>query len=113
MNRKKANILMAYAFHVVFIVMSFLMMEHHYDGLQKIFFVLGSIYLIYWIIGSWKNYMPWSVYVHFAVGTLAQILLNCSGVIPQDSGWFSGLGQFVYVIFLVEIFGQTLFYIQI
>ena len=105
MNRKKANVLIAYAFHIVFIVMSFLMMQHYYDTLQTIFFVLGSIYLIYWIIGNRKNYMPWSVYVHFTVGTLLQILLNISGVIPQDGGWFSGLGQLLYVIFLV---GYTL-----
>jgi hypothetical protein len=105
MNRKKANILMAYVFHVVFIVMSFLMMQHYYDRLQTIFCVLGSIYLIYWIIGNRKNYMSWSVYVHFTVGTLVQILLNSSGVIPEDSDWFSGLGQLIYVIFLV---GHTL-----
>ena len=105
MNRKKANILMAYVFHVVFIVMSFLMMQHYYDWLQTIFCVLGSIYLIYWIIGNRKNYMSWSVYVHFTVGTLVQILLNSSGVIPEDSDWFSGLGQIIYVIFLV---GHTL-----
>ena len=105
MNRKKANILMAYVFHVVFIVMSFLMMQHYYDRLQTIFCVLGSIYLIYWIIGNRKNYMSWSVYVHFTVGTLVQILLNSSGVIPKDSDWFSGLGQLIYVIFLV---GHTL-----
>ena len=49
--------------------------------------------------------MPWSVYVHFTVGTLLQILLNISGVIPQDGGWFSGLGQLLYVIFWV---GYTL-----
>jgi len=105
MNRKKANILMAYVFHVVFRVMSFLMMQHYYDRLQTIFCVLGSIYLIYWIIGNRKNYMSWSVYVHFTVGTLVQILLNSSGVIPEDSDWFSGLGQLIYVIFLV---GHTL-----
>ena len=101
MNRKKADILMAYAFHVVFIIMSFWLMQHHYDTLQTIFCVLGSIYLIYWIVGNRKNYMPWSVYVHFTVGALAQILLNSSGVIPKDSGWFSGLGQLLYVVFLV------------
>ncbi len=105
MNRKKANILIAYAFHVVSIVMSFLMMRHYYDRLQTIFCVLGSMYLFYWLIDNRKNYMPWSVYVHFTVGTLVQILLNSSGVIPKDSGWFSGLGQLLYVIFLV---GHTL-----
>ena len=105
MNRKKANILMVYAFHAIFIVMSFLLMQHYYDTLQTLFCILGSIYLIYWIIGNRENYMPWSVYVHFTVGALLQILLNCSGMIPKDGGWFSGLGQLLYIIFLV---GQTL-----
>ena len=105
MDRKKANILMAYAFHVVFIVMSFLMMQYYYDPLQTTFCILGSVYLIYWIIGNRNNYMPWSVYVHFTVGTVMQILLNSSGVIPKDSGWFPGLGQLLYVIIFV---GHTL-----
>ena len=96
---------MVYAFHAIFIVMSFLLMQHYYDTLQTLFCILGSIYLIYWIIGNRENYMPWSVYVHFTVGALLQILLNCSGMIPKDGGWFSGLGQLLYIIFLV---GQTL-----
>lgn len=105
LNRKKTNIIIAYAFHVVFIVMSFLLMQDYYDTLQIIFCILGSIYLICWIIGNRKNYMPWSVYVHFTVGTIVQILLHASGVIPKDGGWFSGLGQLLYIIFLV---GHTL-----
>jgi hypothetical protein len=100
MNRKKANILIAYAFHIAFIVMSFLLMHHYYDTLQTIFCILGSIYLCYWIIANIENYMPWSVYVHFTVGTLIQILLNIIGVIPKDGGWCSGLGQLLYIIFL-------------
>ena len=60
---------------------------------------------IYWIISNRKTYMPWSVYVHFVVGSLVQILLNNSGIILKDSGWFSGLGQFFYIIFLI---GHTL-----
>ena len=100
MNRNNVNILVAYAFHIVFIVMSFLLMRHYYDTLQTMFFILGSIYLIYWMIGNRKKYMQWSVYVHFTVGALVQILLNSSGVIPKDGGWFSGLGQLLYVIFL-------------
>ena len=105
MNKKSMNILIVYAFHVVFIVMSFLMMQHYYDGLQIVFWVLGSIYLIYWIISNRETYMPWSVYVHFVVGSLVQILLNNSGIILKDSGLFSGLGQFFYIIFLI---GHTL-----
>jgi hypothetical protein len=101
MNRKKANILIAYAFHIAFIVMSFLLMHHYYDMLHTIFCFLGSIYLYYWIITNKKNYMPWSVYIHFTVGTLIQILLNIIGVIPKDGGWLSGLGQLMYIIFLV------------
>ncbi len=45
--------------------------------------------------------MPWSVYFHFGVGALIQILLNECGIIPEDGGWFSGLGQFFYVIFVI------------
>lgn len=77
------------------------MMHSYYDTLQIIFLVLGILYLIYWIVCNRKSYMPWSVYFHFGVGALIQILLNECGIIPEDGGWFSGLGQFFYVIFVI------------
>ena len=64
MNRKNANILMAYAFHVIFVVMSFLMMQHYYDGLQTIFLAFGSIYLIYWIISNRKKRVCQTKFAH-------------------------------------------------
>lgn len=100
MNRNVSKILIVYVFHIICIVMSFWLMQYQYDTLQTIFFVFGGLYLVYWIISNRKRYMPWSVYVHFIIGTIIQIMLNISGVIPEDSGWFSGLGQLLYTIFL-------------
>ena len=105
MNKKCVNILIAHMFNIVLIVMSILMMKHYYDDLQIIFCFLGSIYLVYWIISNRKSYMSWSVYVHLVVGVVAQVLLNGYGIIPKDGGWFPGLGQFFYIIFLL---GYTL-----
>ena len=101
MNQKKLHILIAYLFNAVLIVLSFLMMQSYYDSLQIIFLILSVLYIVYWIISSRKNYMPWVVYINFGVGVLAQILLNCCGIIPKDGGWFSGLGQYFYVVFVV------------
>ena len=101
MNKKSVNILISYVFHSVFIIMSFLMMQDDCARLLTLFLLLGGIYLISWIIGNRKKYMPWSVYVHFIVGVLVQILLNKSGIIPKDGGLFEGLGQFFYIVFLI------------
>lgn len=101
MNKKMIHIVTAYLFHFILIVMSFFMMRSYYNTLQIIFMVLGILYLIYWIVCNRKSYMPWSVYLHFVVGVLIEILLNESGIIPEDGGWFSGLGQFFYVIFVI------------
>ena len=101
MNKKSVNILISYVFHSVFIIMSFLMMQDDCARLLTLFLLLGGIYLISWIIGNRKKYMPWSVYVHFIVGVLVQILLNKSGIIPKDGGLCEGLGQFFYIVFLI------------
>lgn len=101
MNKKSIHILIAYIFNIMFIVMSLLMMRSYYDSLQIAFIVLGVFYIIYWIICSRKGYMPWSVYLNFLAGVLAQVLLNRFGIIPEDSGLFSGLGQFFYVLFVI------------
>ena len=98
---KKIHVMIAYTFHIVLIVMSFAMMQSYYDALQISFLVLGCLYFIYWIIFNRKSYMPWDVYVHFGIGVFAQILLNCCEIIPKDGGWFSGLGQFFYIVFVV------------
>lgn len=101
MNKKSIHILIAYIFNIMFIVMSLLMMRSYYDSLQIAFIVLGVFYIIYWIICSRKSYMPWSVYLNFLAGVLAQVLLNRFGIIPEDSGLFSGLGQFFYVLLVI------------
>ena len=101
MNKKSIHILIAYIFNIMFIVMSLLMMRSYYDSLQIAFIVLGVFYIIYWIICSRKSYMPWSVYLNFLAGILAQVLLNRFGIIPEDSGLFSGLGQFFYVLLVI------------
>lgn len=101
MTKKCTNIILAYIFNVLFIVMSFLMMESDYDVLQGTFLIVSSVYLIYWIVLNRKSYMPWAVYAHFVVGVAVQTALNYFGVIPKDGGWFSGLGQFIYIIILL------------
>ena len=100
MSRKKLHILIAYMFHIIFIVLGFLMMRSYYNSLQIIFLISGGLYIIYWIVCSRKNYMPWAVYMNFGIGALLQVLLNECGIIPEDGGWFPGLGQFFYIIFV-------------
>ncbi|MBQ4522904.1 MAG: hypothetical protein IJA10_08120 [Lachnospiraceae bacterium] len=101
MKDKILHIIIAYVFHIVFIVMSFAMMQHYHDALLLAFIVLGILYLIYWIMCNRKSYMPWNVYGHFGVGVVVQVLLNTCGIVSEDGGLFSGLGQFFYVVFVV------------
>lgn len=101
MNNKFIHIIIAYVFHIALILMSFTMMQSHCSNLQTSFIVLGILYLIYWIICNRKSYMPWCVYLHFGVGVLVQIILNSCGIIPEDGGWFAGLGQFFYKMLVI------------
>ena len=100
MQNKTIHILIAYIFNIVLIIMSFFMMKSDYDALQISFLILGILYIFYWIICNRKSYMSWVVYLNFGIGVLAQLFLNYSGIIPKDGGWFSGLGQCFYMIFV-------------
>ena len=101
MKNKIIQIIIAYVYHAFFIVQAFLMMQHYPDSVLITFAVIGILYLIYWIAMNRKGYMPWSVYLHFLVGAAINVLLNYTGIIPEDSGFFSGLGQFFFIIFLL------------
>lgn len=96
MKKKIFNILLVYIFHIVFIVMSYFMMQSDYGNLQVAFIVAGIIYFLYWIISNIKSYMPWIVYLHFSIGAIIQIILNNCGFIPEDAGFLPGLGQLFY-----------------
>ena len=103
MKKKVFNIVLGYVFHIVFIVMSYFMMQSDYGNLQVTFIVAGIIYLLYWIISNIKSYMPWIVYLNFAIGAIVQIILNNCDFIPEDAGFFPGLGQFFYWILVAAL----------
>ena len=103
MKKKVFNIALGYIFHIVFIVMSYFMMQSDYGNLQIAFIAAGIIYLLYWIISNIKSYMPWIVYLNFAIGAIVQIILNNCGFIPEDGGFFPGLGQFFYWLLVVAL----------
>lgn len=101
MNKKWIQTIVAYAYHVIFILLGFLLMQGEYDVLQIISIVAGISYFIYWIVLNRKGYMPWIVYMHFAIGTVVELILNIFGIIPRDGGFFPGLAQFVYIFLLL------------
>ena len=76
-------------------------MNSEYNVLQVIFIITGIIYFIYWIIVNRKGYMPWIVYLHFAIGTVIELILNWYGIISGDGGFFPGLTQLVYIFLLL------------
>ena len=94
------------------------MMPSDNGNLQVTFIVAGIIYLLYWIISNIKSYMPWIVYLHFSIGAIIQIILNNCGFIPEDAGFFPGLGQFFYwllvaaLVLLIGLANMILFIID-
>ena len=101
MSGKWIQIIIAYAYHVLFILLGFLLMQSEYNVLQIISIIAGIIYFIYWIVLNRKGYMPWIVYLHFAIGTGIELILNWCGIIPRDGGFFPGLAQLVYIFLLL------------
>lgn len=100
-GKKWIQIVIAYSYHVLFVLLSFLLMQSEYNVLHNISIIVGIIYFIYWIVINRKGYMPWIVYLHFAIGTVIELILNWYGIIPRDGGFFPGLAQLVYIFLLL------------
>ncbi len=94
------HILIAYIFHLVPIILGFTAGRDrfHFMGFCAI---AGTIaYIIYWCIANRKQFFSWAVFVHFLIGAAVQIILNAAEIIEPDSGMFSGLGQYFYIIYV-------------
>lgn len=101
MKDSKIQIIVAYVYHAIFILLGFLLMQSSYNALLVISMIAGILYLIYWIVLNRKGHMAWIVYLNFVIGTVIELLLNGFGIIPRDAGWFSGLAQLFFMFLLV------------
>ncbi|MBR5364318.1 MAG: hypothetical protein IK134_13475 [Oscillospiraceae bacterium] len=98
MKQKTLHICIAYGFHVILMILGFFLMRREHEMMDVLLIAGGVLYLIYWCIVNRKQFLSWAVYLHFVIGTALQITLNSAGIIPPDNGFFSGMGQAVYVV---------------
>ncbi|SCW55991.1 hypothetical protein SAMN02910456_01858 [Ruminococcaceae bacterium YRB3002] len=93
--------MIAYVYHVIFIILGFILMEDHPFVMMGIAAGAGLIYWIYWIAVSRRSYMPWIIFLHFVIGTAVEAVLNWFSIIPNDGGELPGAGQFLYIALIV------------
>lgn len=89
MNRRHVCIFAAYFFHAVSFVLAVLLMPSliHSDALIIAALIWDGCGLAAWIAACRKSYMPWTVYGHFWVGTVCEILLLLvCGIVPDAGG---------------------------
>ena len=101
MKENKIQIIVAYVYHAIFILLAFLLMRNDYNALLIISVIAHILYLIYWIVLNRKGHMAWIVYLHFVIGTVIEIIFNWFGIIPNDAGWFPGRAQLFYIFLLL------------
>lgn len=100
MKENKIQIIVAYLYHAIFVLLAFLLMQNDYNVLLIISIIADILYLIYWIVLNRKGHMAWIVYLHFGIGTVMELILNFF-VIPNDGGWFPGIAQLFYMFLLL------------
>lgn len=100
MKNKKIQILAAYVYHAVFILLGFLFILPHPVFLLKTFTAVSILYLIYWIVLNRKGHMAWAVYLNFVIGTIIEAFFYFLGIMPMETGIFANLGHAFYLIFL-------------
>ena len=102
MKKTITNIIIAYAFHAIIIVLDFFLMHHYQDGLMFIVMAMDIAYLIYWIVLNRKSHMPWLVYLNFLIGSGIEAALYWWGLTSTDYRPFKGgLVQLTLIILLV------------
>ena len=101
MKKLVANIIIAYAFHAIIILLDFRLMRDYPDGLLYTVIALDIVYLAYWIILNRKSYMPWLVYLNFLIGSGVEAALYWWGLTSTDYKPFKGgLVQLTLIILL-------------
>lgn len=98
----KKQMIIAAAFHIVFICLSFLLMQRDPGVLLDAFVCAAVCYWIFWITSNRRSYMPWKVFLVFLAGAAVQFIINMDGwLVPEDEGFLSGIGQAIYQLALL------------
>ena len=95
------DIIIAYLFHATFIILGFNWIYDDEKKLKLYALVGGLAYLTYFFIRYRERYMPMVVFLSFFIGSAAEVILNCTGVIPPDSGFFRGIVQAIHVLYVI------------
>lgn len=94
---KKLQIIFSYLFHIVLICLGFFLLEDYCDAFLYTAAVLFLAYLIFCIVLNRKSYIPRILFLHHVVGFAIEAILHLTKIIPPDSGFFRGFGQFIYL----------------
>ena len=101
----KTDIIIAYVFHLIFIILGYHLLHDNYDELAACAVAGGLAYLIYFFIRYSmyiKGYMPLVVYFNYIAGSAAEVILIFTGFIRADNGGFlAGLGMSIHVLSIV------------
>ena len=102
-KRTLVQSIIAYIFHAVFLVLTFIMMPENTWAIICAGFFGGLAYWILMIISNRKTHMPWLAYVNFLIGGAVHIGLNLLHIVPRDNSGNPGLGQNVYCGVMIAV----------
>lgn len=106
MKKTFVSTIVVYLYHLIFIVMTIMLIEDYGDALMTISLFCNAVFVFIWTAIEIKRGIPRSVWFHFAAGTVMEVILNVYlyGVrIEVPSGTFADLVQFFYVCEIVAV----------
>ena len=99
---KKRQILFASLFHLLLILLGFVLMWGAGGAFLCIAGLLFLAYLIFYIIAVCKGRPFGIVLLYHLIGSATQFLLHHFEIIPSDASWpFDGLAQYLYAYFAI------------
>ncbi len=104
MKKSTSQIIFVYLYHLIWIIMTVMLVRHYGDALLISSGISNIILIVVWTIINLKDKVRWDVYFHFAIGTVAELLLNAGGIVGERTGLWD-LAQFFYIC---EIIAGTL-----
>lgn len=104
MNRKALFIFAVYIYHIMFILLTVKLAGDYGDALLVTSLICNVIALVAWTLFDIKENVHWSVYFHFVLGTIIELILN-ECVLRADGRMtgLDGLAQFFYECELILV----------
>jgi hypothetical protein len=92
----------AVLYHVLFIIMAFVLMRGDSETLFRHGFIIAPLYILISFFVNLEKHIPWQVFWIFTAGAAVEFILNAAHIVPGDISFvLSGFDQSLWCFYIV------------